>query len=209
MKNLYGSNPTRKNVDIGKLTKLGVLIALELVLNLTGLGFIRIPPVAITIMPIPVILGGIILGPGAGGVLGGVFGLLSIWESTTKGATPIDLAFSPFYSGSPISSIVMALGCRILLGLAAGWLFMLFSKMDKKGFIAPILTALFASLIHTFSVLSCVWLLFPDLGVVFKSILAAVFSLNFLVEAGVGMVFAFGFAKIIPMLRRKTPVRGQ
>lgn len=209
MKNSYGSNPAKGHLDLGKLTKLGVLIALELVLNLTGLGFIRIPPVAITIMPIPVILGGIILGPGAGGILGGVFGLLSIWESTTKGASPIDLAFSPFYSGSPVSSIVMALGCRILLGLAAGWLFMLFSKMDKKGFLAPMLTALFASLIHTVSVLGCVWLLFPDLGIVFKSILATVFSLNFLVEAGVGVVFALGFAKIIPMLRARTPLRGR
>ncbi|MEG0614538.1 MAG: ECF transporter S component [Oscillospiraceae bacterium] len=192
-----------KKFDIHKMVALSMLIAILIVFDVTGIGFIHVPPISITIMQIPVLIGAVVLGPGCGAILGGTFGILSMWEATTKGVSPMDLAFSPFLSGSPISSLIMALGCRILFGLVAGLLFQWLSKHDKAGIWSLAVTSIASCLFHTVSVLGSLWLLFPNLQTTFKSILIAITSVNFLVEVGLSFVFALAFAKIIPILKRK------
>ena len=56
-----------------QLTQLSLLIALEAVMAFTPLGFIMIPPISITILHIPVIIGAILMGPTYGGFFGGAF----------------------------------------------------------------------------------------------------------------------------------------
>ncbi len=56
------------------LTQLSLLIAIELVVGLTPLSFITVPPVSITVLHIPVIIGAILLGPTDGALLGVVMG---------------------------------------------------------------------------------------------------------------------------------------
>ena len=74
------------------------------------------------------VLGAILLGPGAGAILGCVFGLCSVWANTT---TPglLSFAFSPFMSTTGLLGAVKALwigiGCRTLFGAVAGWLWKL------------------------------------------------------------------------------------
>ena len=58
------------------LTLVGLLAAVEVVLTLTPLGFIPLGVTKATTIHIPVILGAVLLGPAAGAVLGGVFGVL-------------------------------------------------------------------------------------------------------------------------------------
>ncbi|MEG0754018.1 MAG: ECF transporter S component, partial [Angelakisella sp.] len=106
-----------------RLTQLSLLLALEILMGFTPLGMIQIPPVSITLMHIPVIIGGILLGYGAGAFLGGAIGVLSIIRSTFAAAGPIDLLFNPAVSGNPLGSIVMALLPRILLGVAAVFIY--------------------------------------------------------------------------------------
>lgn len=121
----------KKNVDVRYLVSLAMMCAVLLVLGMTGIGFIQLPVIKATTMHIPVILGAILLGPGAGAVLGGVFGLCSIWANTTAPGL-LSFAFSPFMTteGLPgvLKSLWIALGCRILLGLLAGWFWKLFKK---------------------------------------------------------------------------------
>ena len=183
------------------MTQIAILIAVLLVFDLTGIGFIKIPPISFTIMHIPVIVGAIILGPSAGAILGGAFGVIALIEATFKATSPVDMAFSPFLSGHPLSSLFMCIVPRILLGLIAGYLFKWLSQKDKSNVIASILSAAVATLIHTATVLSCLWLLFPDFALVFKDVLMTIVSLNFLVEMGVAVVFALAFAKVIPAIR--------
>ena len=59
------------------LVELAVLIAIELLLEVTGLGYLKTGPLDFTIMQVPVIIGAIVLGPLAGAILGTVFGLTS------------------------------------------------------------------------------------------------------------------------------------
>lgn len=194
-------NKKTKNMVI-----LSLLIAIEAVLVITNWGFIIIPPVSITILHIPVIVGAIIMGPYYGSILGASFGLLSLLNATFRGASPVDLAFSPFTSGHPVKSIIMCMGCRILLGFMAGLLFQIFSKMflkfDKHNLLSTILSAFIATFIHTASVMLCLWFLFPNLAISFKAVIETILAFNFLIEAGIAIVFSIGISKVIPILKK-------
>ncbi len=62
---------SKNSLKTVQLTQLTLLIALLAVLTFTPIGFIQIPPVAITILHIPVIVGAVVMGPKYGGILGG------------------------------------------------------------------------------------------------------------------------------------------
>lgn len=191
-----------RNQKILKLVQLAMLIAIMLVLYFSGLSFIMVPPVSITTLVIPVIVGAIIIGPSAGAVLGGVFGLLSMWMATTAAASPADIAFSPFISGSPVSSLIMCIGARIFFGWLAGFLFKVLKKHMNRN-IAVILSSVAGVVAHTSTVMLCLWLLFPALGNEFKTVITAVISWNVLAEVAMATVFAVAFANVMPLINKK------
>lgn len=182
-----------------RITQLGLLVALELILGLTPLAFIMIPPVSITLLHIPVIIGGILLGPTDGIILGGVMGITSMIKATTGATSPIDIAFSPFLSGNPIASILVALVGRILLGLSAALLYRLFLKTKLAPSWCIALSAVLASIIHTVSVLGLLVLLFPQLGMGLIVVLLTILSLNGALEIIVAGVVATAVCK--PLLK--------
>ena len=111
-------------MDTRYMATLAMLCGVLLVMGMTGIGFIPLPVIKATTMHIPVILGAILLGPKAGGILGALFGMCSIWANTT---TPglLSFAFSPFMTteGLPgvLKSLWIAFGCRVFFGILAGW----------------------------------------------------------------------------------------
>ena len=68
----------RTKISVQDMVQLSVLIAILLLLELTGLGMIKTAGLEITIMLVPVIVGAIVMGPAAGALLGGVFGLYEL-----------------------------------------------------------------------------------------------------------------------------------
>ena len=60
----------RTRFSVHDLVQLSVLIAIMLLLELTGLGMIKTAGLEITIMLVPVIVGAIVMGPAAGALLG-------------------------------------------------------------------------------------------------------------------------------------------
>lgn len=171
----------KKNVDVRYLVSLAMMCAVLLVLGMTGIGFIQLPVIKATTMHIPVILGAILLGPGAGAVLGGVFGLCSIWANTTAPGL-LSFAFSPFMTteGLPgvLKSLWIALVCRILLGALAGWFWKLFKKILKKDYVALPVTAALASVCHTILVMGSIYILLAQQYADAKNVAAsAVFDL--------------------------------
>ena len=87
----------KRKTDARKLALMAVFVAIELFLNLTPIGLIPLPVIKGTTLHIPVIIGAVLLGPAAGGVLGGVFGLCSIWNNTMTPSL-LSFAFSPFFA---------------------------------------------------------------------------------------------------------------
>ena len=72
---------TRKK-DTHWLVGVAMMAAIVILLANTPLGLIQLPTIKATTTHIPVILGAILLGPMAGAILGGVFGLCSLISNT-------------------------------------------------------------------------------------------------------------------------------
>lgn len=170
-----------KKHDTRYMAMLAMLCGVLLVMGMTGIGFIPLPVIKATTMHIPVILGAILLGPSAGAVLGGLFGLCSIWANTT---TPglLSFAFSPFMTTEGIvgvgKSLWIALGCRIVFGLLAGWLWKIAVKITKKDYVALPITAAISTLLHTILVMGSIYLLLAQQYAAAKNVaVSAVFGL--------------------------------
>ena len=171
----------RKKMDTRYMATLAMFCGILLVMGATGIGFIPLPVIKATTMHIPVILGAVLLGPAAGAVLGGVFGLCSIWANTTSPGL-LAFAFSPFMTteGLPgvLKSLWIALGCRILLGVIAGWLWKGLKRVLKQDYLALPVTAAIATISHTILVMGSIYLLLAQQYAQAKNVaITAVFGL--------------------------------
>ena len=171
----------RKKMDTRYMATLAMFCGILLVMGATGIGFIPLPVIKATTMHIPVILGAVLLGPAAGAVLGGVFGLCSIWANTTSPGL-LAFAFSPFMTteGLPgvLKSLWIALGCRILLGVIAGWLWKGMKRVVKQDYLALPVTAAIATICHTILVMGSIYLLLAQQYAQAKNVaITAVFGL--------------------------------
>lgn len=109
-------------------TQMAVLIAIMLVLELTGLGMLKIGPLEMTILQFPVIVGAILMGPGAGAGLGLVFGLISFWECFGKsgfGATLLSI--------NPVYTFLVCIPTRTLMGFLCGLIYRGLDKLLVQG----------------------------------------------------------------------------
>lgn len=171
----------QSKLDTRYMATLAMLCGVLLVMGMTGIGFIPLPVIKATTMHIPVILGAILLGPKAGAVLGGLFGLCSIWANTTSPGL-LSFAFSPFMTteGLPgvLKSLWIAFGCRVLFGLIAGWLWVMVKKVVGQDYVALPVTAAVATVCHTLLVMGSIYLLLAQQYAAAKNVaVTAVFGL--------------------------------
>ena len=105
-----------------KLTILGVMLALTIILDITPLGAIPLFGVSATITHLPTIVTGILLGPLYGLAMGTSFGLISLFHALTRPVSPLDPLFiNPLISVLPrmligVVSYYAYAGVRRLLG---------------------------------------------------------------------------------------------
>lgn len=157
----------QKTTDVKLLAQMALLVALELVLAFTPLGYIPLGFMNATTMHIPVILGACLLGPKMGGVLGAVFGVTSVIRATiTPNLT--SFVFTPFYSFSPEfsgnwTSLIVAIVPRILIGVIAGLVFRLIMRVshDKQTIALPV-AGFIGSMVNTIGVMGLIYLLFGE-----------------------------------------------
>ena len=151
--------------DTRWMVSVALMAAIVIVLANTPLGMIQLPIIKATTVHIPVILGAILLGPSAGAILGAVFGICSL-ISNTMAPTLLSFAFSPFMSttGIPgaLKAIWISVGCRILIGVAAGWLWILFTKLNVNQMIALPIVGFTGSMVNTATVMGSIYLLFAQ-----------------------------------------------
>lgn len=163
MENTLTARKTESLRSTRKLVQLALLAAVIVVLANTPLGMIQLPVIKATTIHIPVILGAILLGPMAGAILGGVFGICSLVSNTTA-PTLLSFAFSPFLSTTGLSGVAKALwisiGCRILIGVAAGWLWRGLRKLRVPELAALPLTGFLGSMVNTVLVMGSIYALF-------------------------------------------------
>lgn len=194
----------KRKTDTRYMAMLAMLCGILMVMGMTGIGFIPLPVIKATTMHIPVILGAVLLGPAAGGVLGGVFGLCSIWANTT---TPglLSFAFSPFMTneglGGAMKALWIAMGCRILFGVAAGWIWRLCKKCKLSDYWALPVSAAVSTVLHTVLVMGSIYLLLAQQYAQAKNVaLSAVFGLVMGTVTASGIPEAIAAAVIVTVV---------
>lgn len=203
-----------KKHDTRWMVSVALMAAIVIVLANTPLGMIQLPIIKATTVHIPVILGAILLGPGAGAILGAVFGICSL-VSNTMAPTLLSFAFSPFLSttGIPgaLKAIWISVGCRILIGVAAGWLWVLFTKIKLNQFIALPIVGFVGSMVNTVTVMGSIYFLFAQQYAEAKEVaLTAVFGLvmgtvtaSGIPEAIAAAILVLSLGKVLVVVFRK------
>lgn len=125
------------------LVQLAMLTAILLILNFTPIGFLKIGLVEITFMAIPVIIGGVVLGPFAGAFLGLVFGLCSL------SLAPAHPLFGVVFAENPLLIAAICIIPRILVGLSAAFIARIATKVGKYEKLSYFAAGLIGSLVNT------------------------------------------------------------
>ena len=203
-----------KKHDTRWMVSVALMAAIVIVLANTPLGMIQLPIIKATTVHIPVILGAILLGPGAGAILGAVFGICSL-VSNTMAPTLLSFAFSPFLSttGIPgaLKAIWISVGCRILIGVVAGSLWVLFTKIKLNQFIALPIVGFVGSMVNTVTVMGSIYFLFAQQYAEAKEVaLTAVFGLvmgtvtaSGIPEAIAAAILVLALGKVLVVVFRK------
>lgn len=145
--------------DTRQLVSVALMAAIVILLANTPLGMIQLPIIKATTVHIPVIIGAILLGPSAGAILGGVFGVCSMISNTTA-PTLLSFAFSPFLAEDlpgVVKTLWIAIGCRIMIGIVAGWVWIGLQKIHMSPWIALPITGFVGSLTNTVFVMGSIY----------------------------------------------------
>ena len=185
-----------------------LMMAIVVLLANTPLGMIQLPIIKATTVHIPVIIGAIVLGPMAGAILGATFGICSL-ISNTMAPTLLSFAFSPFLSTTGLAGCVKALwvsvGCRIMIGVVAGWIWILLKKIKCNQNVALALTGFLGSMTNTVFVMGSIYLLFAKQYAEAKEVaVTAVFGLimgtvtaSGIPEAIAAAILVFAIGKVV------------
>jgi uncharacterized membrane protein len=182
---------------VGYITRMGALLAIIIILTAFNIGNIPIGPVVATIYQVPVIVGAVILGPSAGSVLGGVWGVFSFILALTGNTT--DVVALATIQQSPFIYFIISFVPRLLTGLLPGLLFKLLTRIEffkNIRFITCGITGAVGSLVNTILYLGALYLLIRELlaslfnieiGAVGAMVMGVAMT-NGLVEAAVSFV---------------------
>ncbi len=187
-----------------------MMAAIVILLANTPLGLIPTPIINATTTHIPVILGAILLGPLAGSILGGVFGVCSM-VSNTIAPKVLSFAFSPVIAASTagamgaLKAVWISVGCRMMIGLVAGWLWIALKKVNLNDMIALPIVGFIGSMTNTVFVMGSIYfLLRPEYAEAMGESVDAVFGLimgiitgSSVLEAIVALVLVTAIGKVL------------
>lgn len=112
-----------KKLDVRKMTVIGMLSAISIIMATTPIGYVPINPmVNLTIMHIPVIIGAIMEGPLAGAFIGLIFGLTSMMRAFTAPTVTNFVFMNPLVSVLP----------RVLIGIVSYYAYVSIQKSIRN-----------------------------------------------------------------------------
>ncbi|NLL73037.1 MAG: ECF transporter S component [Clostridiales bacterium] len=126
------------------MVQLALLTAIIVIMAFTPIGYINMVGLSITLIGIPVIIGAITLGPMAGAILGGIFGLTSF--ARAFGLEPFGTAL---FAISPIGTFITCMVPRVLMGWLTGLIFHFLKKSDKTKFVSYVITSISGAILNT------------------------------------------------------------
>ncbi|MGN0708196.1 MAG: ECF transporter S component [Faecalibacterium sp.] len=135
----------KTNDKIRTLTRLALLVAIELVMKAIGLGSVPVGPLYMSFLTLPIAVGAITMGPAAGAILGGVFGAVSFYDAVT-GASAMTGAL---FQVSPVHTFILCVGMRVLMGTCVGFIFQALKNLDHSKSWSYLVSAMCAPALNT------------------------------------------------------------
>ena len=127
-----------------KMAQMAILIAIVLIMAFTPLGYLKTAGLEISLIPVVVSIGAMVIGPGAGAVLGAIFGFTSFYLCFGVSAFgAILLSINPFYT------FLVCVPTRILEGYLAGLIFKALIKVDKSKTVCYFVGGLITAVLNT------------------------------------------------------------
>lgn len=204
----------RKNSNHRKLVNMTItalLTAIIVVMAFTPIGFLRIGPLELTLIMIPVIIGAVTQGPATGAFLGAVFGIVSFIQCFTGSALGAILV-----SESIPKSFIVCFVPRILTGFLCGLIYKVCSKHDKKQSWSLLVAGVSGSLMNTALFLGFLALLFMNmtftpeqaaalggLDTVLNTVIAIAAGINAPIELIVCAILGTAIGKAVQMATKK------
>lgn len=140
---------------IYRMVVIALFAAIIIVQNFVPfLGYIPFGPLNITTIHLTVIVAALILGPKDGGIVGGIWGLITFIRAFVWPTSP--LAVIVFVN--PLVSVLP----RILIGVVAGWSFIFLAKHLKKRFVAMGIAAFLGAITNTLLVLGQIYIFYRN-----------------------------------------------
>ena len=191
------------NKKVKSMVGVALLIALVIVLQFFG-GMI--PPVggfSISLVLIPIVIGAAVYGPGAGALLGGVFGAI-VTINCVNGS---DVGGAMVFQANPALCILVVMGKGILAGLAAGWVYRLLK--GKNAYVAMLCCAIVCPVVNTGVFIACMLTFFREVlaawaggGEIIAYVLSGLVLANFVPELIINVVFGTAGQRILKTVKK-------
>lgn len=186
----------KKNKAASNIATIAIFFAIMIVINfLTSFVFNLWPvPIKPTLIHIPVIIASIVYGPKIGATLGALMGVISVTVNTLT-LLPTSYLFSPFVENGNLSSLIIAMVPRILIGITP---YFVYKWLHNKTGI--VIAGAVGSMTNTVFVLGGIFFLFANVysGDI-KALLAVVFSTNAIAEMIISAILTLA---IVPSLQK-------
>ncbi len=178
------------NAKIRNMVVIAFLVGLVLVLQLLG-GVI--PPIggfSISLVLIPIVMGAVLLGPGAGALLGAIFGVI-VFVNCVTGADPGGVMV---FQASPVLCFLVVMA----KGTLAGWLSGLCYRLlrGRNPHLAMICAAAVCPIVNTGVFIGCMLTIFPQVlaawaggSDILSYVLTGLLLVNFVPELIINVLF--------------------
>lgn len=203
------------NRKILRMVEIAMLIALVVVLQLLG-SFIKIGPLPMSFVLVPIVIGACLLGAKEGAFLGAVFGIITM----IMGITGIDAFSFLLWDARPVWFVVLCLLKAIMAGLCSGLVYKLFGKLfdQKHVYIRTVLASVTAPIVNTgifvvgmllffFDTMQGLPALFPDAFGQYENAVQLLFlglaGVNFIGEFVVNLVLSPAMVRIIDVVKKR------
>ncbi|MBQ6023949.1 MAG: ECF transporter S component [Clostridia bacterium] len=145
----------KRNQKTLRLTVAGMLIALEIIMAFTPIGYLKIGLLSITFMTVPVIIGAVTNGLWMGAVLGLTFGVTSFVQ-----CFGMDAFGTTLFGLNPIGTFIMCVCTRTLMGFLCALIYKGLSKTKAPAGVQVGVSAFSAPFLNTAFFVPCLILFF-------------------------------------------------
>ncbi len=202
-------NQTSNNSRTVRMVQLAVLAAIIVVLQMLSYSVLKIGQISVSLVLVPIVAGGIAFGPGAGALLGGIFGVVTLIGCISG----IDVGGQILFTANPYLTTLICLAKGILCGWLSALLYAALHRKSEKGWTAMV-SAILCPVVNTGVFLVFTLLFFRDIlqtwaagTALLTYVVVGLVGFNFLIELLLNILLAPPVSMVLVRLRKSRIVQ--